>query len=188
MRKTSSGYAFRCAVIATLIIALLGGTSADAQSRRGGGLVRALIAAGIAAAIGKGGAAKPGEKDYGDRVLRPAELKSCLIAAHRLDLQDEELDFQKTQIDVESDSLTTTRGQLNRDSQIPVASQIESDEINQRIDMFNARVSSQRLRKHSNEVDGWNQTCGGHKFFLYDLDNMKADLPFNIEQYIKRES
>jgi hypothetical protein len=175
----------------------LGGTSADAQSRRGGGLVRALIAAGIAAAIGKGGAAKPGEKDYGDRVLRPAELKSCLIAAHRLDLQDEELDFQKTQIDVEGDSLATTRGQLNRDSQIPVASQIELDEVNQRIDMFNARVSSQkyttelynqRLRKHSNEVDGWNQTCGGHKFFLYDLDNMKADLPFNIEQYIKRES
>jgi hypothetical protein len=130
-------------------------------------------------------------------MLRPTELKNCLITAHRLDLQDEELDFQRAQVDLENDSLSRIEDQLNRDSQIPVSNQFELEEINQRIGMYNARLRTQnytvrlynqRVEAHSNEIGSWNRTCGDHKFYVYDLDNIKADLPFGIDQYIKRES
>lgn len=131
-------------------------------------------------------------------MLRPTELKNCLITAHRLDLQDEELDFQRAQVDLENDSLSRIEDQLNRDSQIPVSNQFELEEINQRIGMYNARLRTQnytvrlynqRVEAHSNEIGSWNRrTCGDHKFCVYDLDNIKADLPFGIDQYIKRES
>jgi hypothetical protein len=87
-------------VVAALTFALIGAApEANAQSRRSGGLVRALIGAGIAGALGKGGTAKPSEKDYGERMLRPSQLKDCLLNAHRLDQQDEEFESQSTNID-----------------------------------------------------------------------------------------
>jgi hypothetical protein len=80
----------RFALITALISALIAASDANAQSRRCGGFVRALIGAGIAAALGSSnGAAKPSEKDYRDGVLRPAQLKECLLTAHRTDLEDE---------------------------------------------------------------------------------------------------
>jgi hypothetical protein len=187
----------RFAVIGALTIALVSAPGADAQSRRGGGLVRALIGAGIAAARGKGGTAIPSEKDYGERMLRPAQLKDCLLTAHRLDLQDEELDAQSTSIDLENASISRAKNDLERDSQAPVASQFEINKMNDQIDMFNTRVRTQkytvesynqRVQTHSSEIGNWNGGCANSQFFLYDLDRIKADLPFSIEQYIKRES
>jgi hypothetical protein len=179
------------------MIALVLDPVADAQSRRGGGLVRALIAAGIAASIGKGGTAKPSEKDYGVGMLRPAQLKECLLTAHRLDLEDEELGFQSAKIDSENNSIATIKAQLDQDSPIPATNQFELDETNRKIDMFNGRVRTQkntveiynqRVLTNSGEITIWNGACADHRFFLYDLDSVKADLPFSIEQYIKRES
>lgn len=47
---------------------------------------------------------------------------------------------------------------------------------------------NQRIQKHSAEIASWNSTCADHRFYMYDLKSIKADLPFSIEQYIKRES
>jgi hypothetical protein len=71
------------------------------------------------------------------------------------------------------------------------------DEINQVIGVFNDRVHTQkytidiynqRVDRHSGEAATWNVGCADHRFFLYDLNSIKADLPFSIDQYIKRET
>ncbi len=185
------------AVVAlALSVAVVGAApEANAQARRGGGFVGALIGAGIVAALGKSGAAKPRDKDYGEGMLRPAQLKDCLLTAHRMDLEDEELDFQATKVDSENDSIARIKAQLEPDAHTPVSSQFELDEINRKIDMFNSRVRTQkytieiynqRVQTHSGEIAGWNRTCADHRFFLSDLNSIKADLPFSIEQYITR--
>jgi hypothetical protein len=149
------------------------------------------------AALGKSGTAKPSERDYSSSILRPTQLKDCLLAAHRLDFVDEELEFQSTKVDSENDSIARTKFQLEQDTPNPVSTQFALDEINRRIEMFNARVRTQkyaidiynqRVQAHSGEIMSWNSTCADHRFYLYDLNSIKADLPFSIEQYIKRES
>jgi hypothetical protein len=184
----------RIAVVGALIVALVGTSEANAQSRRGGGLVRALFGAGVAA-LGKSGSAKPSEKDYGERTLRPSQLKSCLVTAHRLDLLVAELDSDAAKFDSENESIGRTKAELERASRIPAISQLEIDDFNRRVDRFNTHVRTQkyaveiynhRVNANSREIDNWNGNCVDRRFFMFDLDSMKADLPFNISQYIKQ--
>lgn len=181
-------------VTAVLIGSLV--VTGEAQARRGGGLLGALLGAGAIAVLGSlGSEARPGERDYKGNILRPAQLKECLLTAHRLDGVNDELDAAERPLNTEQAALDQIQEQIDRAKQYPLTSQWQVDQLNEQIDRFNNRLHAQQAANNSynqrvaiqnGKVEQFNQTCADHRFFDYDLNAMKDDLPFNVDAYIKK--
>lgn len=135
-----------------------------------------------------------GEKTYDATVLRPDELKKCLLMANRIDQSGAALDREQASISNLDDQIQETGASLQDESQSRFVDEEKLNEFNSRVEEYNVRVQERIKRvdaynaaidRYTELADSFQETCNGRSFYPTDLTALRPELPPAIQSYLK---
>jgi len=163
-QKTSSNL-IRTALLALAALICLG-HSADAQAR-GFRLGRALR-------IGAYGAKVYGHTASGKSVLRPHELKSCIVTQRKLQTENTQLSALNRQISADEASLKRRIAALKQqpyNAQTVEYLKGKATRLDRQIDQYNARV-----KRNGFAITSFNAKCSGKEYYDSDYNKVMAEI------------
>lgn len=152
------------ALLLGLVAGLLHTSPAEARGFRGlGRAMRAARVAGIAART-------YGRQTSGGYVMRPEELKTCLVMESKLEPIDNRLQQRKSRIDREDAALVSLRSELDRaEYTVDGTSSYEVSRFNKRVKDYNSRIAQLKTA-----IDKWNSQLSASQAEFQRFDNQCA--------------
>ena len=168
-----------------------GAHAGNAVNTRAGAALRAflkcLIAAASLAAVDadagvfgemRGFTPPPGERTYPEVILKPAELKSCVVDAYSIDTADVLFDAERPKLDQEREELK----RLDAAATGKRPGDPASMEMRAKAKVFNAKVAALNSRvAYAQEArDRFSRSCKGRGYYFPDLEAARSQLPAEI--------
>ncbi len=183
---------FTCARARNLLNLTAFAVAAFASANASAGLLEKLLAP----EVGKKPGFAEGKKNYNEDVLKPDDLKSCLVKAHDIDEQSLTKP-DTTASDQERDKLVQEGKDLaaiiaaTKDKPVEeeeakkmnarTAAYMEKQkEFNERANGANAK-NQERSKAFNAAFNEYRESCSGMRYYRSDLEAVKPKLPFDID-------
>ncbi len=136
-----------------------------------------------------------GTKEYSKGVLRPVQLKTCLLTASRIDASGAVLDRELMAISALDKTIDETGGELQRESAGKFPTREQIDAFNTRVETYNQKVRERITRvgaynkaidDYSSLADAFERECSGKSYFPADLKAVRHGLPPEIQAALKQ--
>lgn len=126
----------------------------------------------------KGFAPPPGERQYPEAILKPAELKSCVVDAYSIDTADALFDAERPKLEQDRDELK----RLDAAASGKRPGDPASTELRAKARVFNAKVAALNSRvAYAQEArDRFSRVCKGRGYYFPDLEAARNQLPPEI--------
>jgi hypothetical protein len=126
----------------------------------------------------KGFAPPAGERKYPDVILKPVDLKSCVVDAYSIDTADALFDAERPKLDGEREELK----KLDAAASGKRPGDPAAIEMRARARAFNAKVAALNSRvAYAQEArDRFSSHCKGRGYYFPDLEAVRAQLPAEI--------
>ena len=120
----------------------------------------------------------PGERQYPEVILKPAELKSCVVDAYSIDTADALFDAERPKLDQEREELK----RLDAAASGKRPGDPATVELRAKAKAFNAKVAALNSRvAYAQEArDRFSRSCKGRGYYFPDLEAARAALPAEI--------
>jgi Skp family chaperone for outer membrane proteins len=149
------------ALLLGLVAGLLHTSPAEARGFRG--LGRALQVARIAGV----GARTYGRQSSGGYILRPEELKTCLVMESKLEPIDNRLQQGRSRIDREDAALKSLSSELDRtDHTVDSTSSYQVSQFNKKVSDYNTRIAQLKIA-----IEKWNAQLSAAQAEFQRVDN-----------------
>ena len=126
----------------------------------------------------KGFTPPPGERKYPEVILKPAELKSCVVDAYSIDTADALFDAERPKLDQDREELK----RLDAAASGKRPGDPASVELRAKAKAFNAKVAA--LNSHvayaQEARDRFSRSCKGRGYYFPDLEAVRRELPREI--------
>ncbi len=140
--------------------------------------------AGVLGTMSGASAPLPAERVYNAVILKPAELKSCVVDAYSIDVSDALFDAERPSVEQE-------RGELRKLQEAAAgkptgATAAKAAELRTKAQAFNARIAAlnSRVAYAQDARDRFSKTCKGRKYYFEDLAAVRGQLPPEIAAVI----
>jgi hypothetical protein len=126
------------------------------------------------------------ERKYDGIMLKPADLKSCLVDAYSIDIADALFDAERPKVEEERAELHRLReAARGKPTNAGAASEAE---LRLKAQAFNARIAAlnSRVAYAQDARDRFSRVCKGRKYFFEDLASVRRQLPREIRDIVPR--
>ena len=122
------------------------------------------------------------ERNYDASVLRPTELKSCLVDAYSIDTTDALFEMERPRVEKEREELNRMmEAASGKGPGDPASSALRA-----KAKAFNARVAAlnSQVAYATEARDRFSKTCKGRKYYFPDVQLVRGELPAEISSVI----